>query len=64
MVDCPSSARITVDESSLQGNILMLGAKDFDRLGYLPKNPKQSNIFNPVKWAPENKMSIRVNKEI
>jgi len=48
LVDCPSSPKIVVDESNLQGNILMLGTKDFHKLGYLPKNLSQSNIFGQV----------------
>jgi len=48
LVDCPSTARIVVDESSLQGNILMLGTKDFYKLGYLPKNSDKSDIFDQV----------------
>lgn len=52
LVDCPSSAEITVDESSLQGNILLMGARDFPKLGYLPKNPEQGNIFNRI--VPSN----------
>ena len=47
LVDCPSAAEITVDETSLQGNILLLGARDFLKLGYLPSE-NSSNIFNRV----------------
>ena len=48
LIDCPSSPKIVVDESSLQGNIVMLKSKDFHCLGYLPQNPAQSNIFRQI----------------
>ena len=47
LVDCESSAKIVVAEKSLLGNIVLLGSKDFYRLGYIPKSG-QSNIFNRV----------------
>mmetsp|Transcript_16550 Transcript_16550/g.35758 ORF Transcript_16550/g.35758 Transcript_16550/m.35758 type:complete len:2289 (+) Transcript_16550:224-7090(+) len=56
LVDCPSSAKIVVDEGSLQGNVLMLGAKDFHKLGYLPKNSGQTNIFN--RCVPKNESQM------
>lgn len=57
LVDCPLSAEFFVDEGSLQGNILMLGAKDFHKLGYLPKNPGRTNIFN--RCVPPNESQMR-----
>lgn len=56
LVDCTSSARIDVEESSLQGNILMLQSKEFDKIGYLPENSGQSNIFNRV--VPRNESQL------
>ena len=54
LVDCDMSAKMTVDESSLQGNVLMLGANDFVRLGYI--NGKKSNIFNRKVPSYESQM--------
>lgn len=56
LVDCPSSVNITVEESSLQGNILMLSTRDFHKVGYLPKNSKQTNIFRQVVPSNESQM--------
>lgn len=48
LVDCQSSAKIVVDEKSLQGNLVFLCSQDFHRLGYVPSDPTRSNIFNRV----------------
>jgi len=52
LVDCPLSAKVSVNEKCLQGNIVMLDTRDFHRLGYIPTNPKQSNIF--LQTRPSN----------
>ncbi|KAL7553903.1 hypothetical protein ACHAWF_017471 [Thalassiosira exigua] len=57
LVDCPSSPKVSIDEGSLQGNITMLRSRnEFRRLGYLPKNPGQSNIFNRIEPTNESQM--------
>lgn len=46
LIDCPSAAKITVHESSLKGNILMLDTDDFHNLGYTQTDQSQRTIFN------------------
>ncbi|KAL3776456.1 hypothetical protein ACHAW5_006902 [Stephanodiscus triporus] len=56
LVDCPSSAQMNVEEKNLRGNIVLLDSKDFHKLGYLPNNSSQTNIFNRV--VDESQMSV------
>ena len=57
LIDCESCALMTVDEASIQGQIVLLtGRDDFLKLGYLPKNSAQSNIFNRVREANQSQM--------
>ena len=44
LIDCASSPTVTVDEKSLQGNIVLLNTREFKKLGYL-----NSNIFRQAK---------------
>ena len=41
-----SRQTVTIDEASVQGQIVLLSTKNFMNLGYLPTSPDQSNIFN------------------
>jgi len=56
LIDCPSSAKVFVEEGSIQGNIVMLGSKDMRNLGYLPKDPLTSNIFRQVKQLNQSQI--------
>jgi hypothetical protein len=57
LIDCESCASMTIDESCIQGQVVLLnGAKDFPKLGYLPKNAAQSNMFNRVSEANQSQI--------
>jgi hypothetical protein len=56
LTDCPSSAKLNIEENNLDGNIVLLGSKDMRNLGYIPENPYGCNIFRQVKQMHESQM--------
>lgn len=56
LIDCESCTTMTIDEASIQGQIVLLSARDFMKLGYLPKNSARSNIFNRVSEANQSQI--------
>ena len=56
LADCPSSPKLFIEESSLDGSIVMLASKDMDKLGYVPTNASKSNIFRQLKQLNESQM--------
>jgi len=56
LIDCESCPLMTIDEASIQGQVVLLSARDFMKLGYLPKNSAQSNIFNRVSEANQSQI--------
>ena len=56
LIDCESNPVMTVEEASVQGQIVLLGARDFLKLDYLPQNSALSNIFNQVSEAHESQI--------
>jgi len=56
LIDCESCPLMTVDEASIQGQIVLLTARDFFKLAYLPKNSAQSNIFNRVSESNQSQI--------
>ena len=56
LIDCTSSPKLFIEESSLDGSILMLASKDMDKLGYVRTDGSKSNIFRQVKQMNESQM--------
>lgn len=64
LIDCPSSTKVTVNESDLTGNIVMLSSKEFPRLAYTPKNAGQaSDIWLRVKPQNQSQFWYYVEEE-